>query len=499
MFFDNSLGGVMGFDLRSMAPNRSLASKSGTGPGLDLRLDLTWFFDAPNQETIITRALVEELEPEAIRALKDLRVGRGDCRDGETIMLGWQDLPSRLTPEYLAGLTAAAQDLAGQVEAYVSLGIGGSYLGIEATIKALTHTYYNQLDRSARGGPEIYFLGQNLDPDFLRDTLDLLAGKRVGLNVISKSGTTTETAVAFRILRSLMEESFGEEASDLIWATTDAEKGALRQLAGEKGYRTFVVPDDVGGRFSVLTEVGLVGLAVAGIDLESFVAGFEAMRVRTETDNFWANPALVLAAARVAAHRAGKQVEVVATNSAGLFHVARWMEQLFPESEGHDGQGLWVSPSLYSEKLHANGQMVQDGRRNLIETFLYLEEPDNSLTIPRDEADLDGLNYLADKSGTVEELNRLILDGPAYAHHLAGTPSLAIRIPRRHPYCLGQLYYLMERSVAVSGYMLGLNPFVQPGVEAYKQAVFALAGKPGYGEVAEKMTKDLEKKERIIV
>ena len=259
------------------------------------------------------------------------------------------------------------------------------------------------------------------------------------------------------------------------------------------------MPDDVGGRFSVLTEVGLVGLALAGVDLESFVAGFEAMRKRTETTEFWKNPALVHAACRVAAHNLGKQVEVVAANSTGLYHLARWMEQLFPESEGHEGQGLWVSPALFSEKLHANGQMIQEGRRNLIETFLCLEHPDNSLPIPDDPDNVDGLNYLSQRGATVEELNRLIVEGPAYAHFMAGTPSMRINIPRRHPYCIGQLYYLMERSVAVSGYLMGLNPFVQPGVEAYKKAVFALAGRPGYEEEGEAVKWAFEQRERIIV
>ncbi|MBW1713141.1 MAG: glucose-6-phosphate isomerase, partial [Deltaproteobacteria bacterium] len=328
---------------------------------------------------------------------------------------------------------------------------------------------------------------------------DVLKGKQVGVNVISKSGTTTETALAFRFIRRLMEESFGDQAADLILVTTDAQKGALRQLALKKGYQTFVVPDDVGGRYSVLTEVGLVGLAVAGVDIEAFAAGFEAMRRRTETEDFWQNPALVLAASRVAAHNAGKQIEVVAANSAALFHLARWMEQLFPESEGQQGQGLWVSPSLYSEKLHANGQMVQEGRRNLIETFLYLKEADNSLTIPPDPDNIDGLNYLSDRGATMEELNRLVIEGPAYAHFLAGTPSLSLIIPRRHPYCLGQVYYLLERSVAVSGYLLGLNPFIQPGVEAYKQAIFALAGRPGYEDKGRQIEAALEARERIVV
>ena len=496
----------MSLSLAGMPANKTLAAR----PPADLNdpefvrahrvaLDLTWFFDAPNQPQPLRKADLEALAPAAVRALEELKAGTGDCLDGQTAMLGWQDLPARLSADYLDSIVAAAGELASRIDAYVSLGIGGSYLGIEATLKALGHTFANHLERGQRGGPEIYFLGQNLDPDFLRDTLDVLEGKRVGINVISKSGTTTETAIAFRFMRRLMEESYGAAAADLTFVTTDAQKGALRQLAQKKGYQTFVVPDDVGGRYSILTEVGLVGLAVGGVDIHSFVAGFEEMRRRTETTDFWSNPALVLAAARIAAHQAGKQIEVVATNSAALFHLARWMEQLFPESEGHDGKGLWLSPSLYSEKLHANGQMVQDGRRNLIETFLYLAEPDNSLAIPPDPEGTDGLNYLSEKGARLEELNRLVIDGPAYAHHLAGVPNLTLRIPRRHPFCLGQVYYLMERSVAVSGYLLGVNPFVQPGVEAYKQAVFALAGRPGYEEEGRQIAQALAERERILI
>lgn len=489
----------MSFNIAALGPNRSLEPKTGISPELNISLDLTWFFDAPNQPVTITKAMIEALAPAAGKALAELKVGQGRNRDGETVMLGWQDLPPKLDRAYLAGITEAAERLASRIDAYVSLGIGGSYLGIEATIRALGHNFANQLSREERSRPEIYFLGQNLDPDFLRDTLDLLRDKRVGVNVISKSGTTTETALAFRVMRSLLEDSFGSSARELIFVTTDEHKGALKRLALDKGYRTFTVPDDVGGRFSVLTEVGLVGLALAGVDLESFVAGFEAMRQRTMTPEFWENPALVHAACRVAAHNAGKQVEVVTANSSGLYHLARWMEQLFPESEGHEGKGLWVSPAMFSEKLHANGQMIQEGRRNLIETFLCLESPDNSLAIPDDPDDVDGLNYLSQKGTTMEELNRLIIDGPAYAHFLAGTPSLRINIPRRHPYCIGQVYYLMERSVALSGYMMGLNPFVQPGVEAYKKAVFALAGRPGFEKAGEEIHSAFEEREKIII
>jgi glucose-6-phosphate isomerase len=336
-----------------------------------------------------------------------------------------------------------------------------------------------------------------MDPDYFRDTLDMLEGKRIGLNVISKSGTTTETAVAFRILQKILEENLGDRARDSILVTTDKAKGALRELAGQKGYRSFVVPDDIGGRFSVLSDVGLVGLSMAHIDIKEFVAGFRNMREQCATDVFWENPALVHAAVRHAAWENGKKIEVVATNAVPLYYVARWMEQLFPESEGHKGHGMWVSPSLYSEKLHANGQMVQQGERNLLETFLLLCEHDNRMEIPLDPQNLDGLNFLPEKGMDINLVNQKVIQGPAYAHFQGGVPNMVLEVPGRNAYNLGQIYYMMEYSVALSGYLLGHNPFVQPGVEAYKTAMFAMIGKPGFEEKARIMEERLNHRERI--
>jgi glucose-6-phosphate isomerase len=294
-----------------------------------------------------------------------------------------------------------------------------------------------------------------------------------------------------------MERNWGELAGKFILVTTDKKRGALRKLADRKGYRTFIIPDNIGGRFSVLTDVGLVGLAMAKIDIEEFVAGFKVMRKRALLDDFWKNPALVHAAARHAAWSKGKKIEVVATNSSALYFAARWMEQLFPESEGHKGHGLWVSPSLYSEKLHANGQMVQQGERNILETFLLLVNHDNRIPIPKMEEDLDGLNFLAERELDMNFVNRKVMEGPAYAHHLGGVPNMTIEIPRRNAYNLGQFYYMMEKSVAISGYLLGHNPFIQPGVEAYKNAMFALIGKPGFEDKAASMEKNMEKRGKV--
>jgi len=465
-----------------------------------LTLDISYILNESERGVFISRDELQSIAPSVIENHRRLKRREGDCLDQEIPMLGWQNLPDEITREHLDDVRSAADGLGGKIDAFVSLGIGGSYLGLAATFKALTHSYYNQLSREQRGGrPEIYFLGQNTDPDYFRDTLDMLAGKRVGINVISKSGTTTETAIAFRILRRLLEEREGRRAAELIVATTDRARGALRTLARQKGYRSFVVPDDIGGRFSVLTDVGLFGLAVAGIDIHEFVAGFRQMKHRADGDDFWTNPAMVHAAIRFLAYQKGKKIEVVATNSAAIYELTRWMEQLFPESEGHHGYGMWVSPSMYSEKLHANGQMVQDGERNILETFLRLRESDNTVGIPDDPDNLDGLNYLSDSGRDMNYVNQLVIDGPAFAHFHGGTPNMTITLPRRNAFSIGQLCYLMERSVALSGYLAGHNPFIQPGVEAYKKAMFALAGKPGCEQDGRAVVEFLKALRRTII
>lgn len=469
-------------------------------------LDITYIVNPNGSESFLTIDEIEKFAPTVVEKLQLLKAGKGDCKDGDTPMLGWQTLPDEITTEHLDTVKKVTSELSNKIDAFVSLGIGGSYLGIEATVKALSHTYQNQLSKDKRKNrPEIYFLGQNTDPDYLNDTLDMLKGKRIGVNVISKSGTTTETAIAFRILRNLLEERFGDDATELIIATTDKNKGALRGLIEQKGYQSFIVPDNVGGRFSILTDVGLVGLAMAGIDIFEFVAGFRHMKERTDTEEFWKNPAMVHSAVRHLAHQKGKKIEVVATNSSAIYQLTRWMEQIFPESEGHSGFGMWVSPSMYSEKLHANGQMVQDGERNLIETFLRLSECDRDMSIPidtveaGDTSDADGLNYLPESNTTMNGINQLVIDGPAYAHFVGGVPNMTINIPRRNAFNLGQFYYMMERSVALSGYLAGHNPFIQPGVEAYKQAMFSLAGKPGFEKKRQEMTEAISRLKKTII
>ncbi|MFH1687263.1 MAG: glucose-6-phosphate isomerase [bacterium] len=465
-----------------------------------IALDITYIVNPTAGEPFIATDELDGFAPTVVMQHRRLKNGEGDCHDGDTAMLGWQSLPDEITSDHLDEIVAVTGKLSDRIDAFVSLGIGGSYLGIDATFRALTHTYFNQLPRQARNGsPEIYFLGQNTDPDYVHDTLDMLKGKRIGLNVISKSGTTTETAIAFRVLRRMLEERQPGQAADYIIATTDKTRGALRSMTERFGYRSFVVPDDIGGRFSVLTDVGLVGLAMAGIDIHEFTAGFRHMKHRTDSDDFWSNPAMVHAAVRHLAHQKGKKIEVVATNSAAIYNLTRWMEQIFPESEGHHGFGMWVSPSMYSEKLHANGQMVQDGERNMIETFLRLVETNHDVCIPVEAADEDGLNYLPEAGHTMKFVNRLVIDGPALAHFEGGVPNMTIDIPRRNAFNLGQFYYMMERSVALSGYLAGHNPFVQPGVEAYKRAMFSLAGKPGWEKDGEAIRKAMGQLKRKII
>lgn len=464
-----------------------------------ISLDLTYTFDTPGQDPISYKD-IEDLVPRVMKAHDMLKNNQGDIYDRDIPMTGWQDLPLEITREHLSDIKSITSDIAKEIDAFVSIGIGGSYLGIEATFRALTHQYFNCLSRDKRGGaPQIYFLGQNMDPDYFRDTLDMLEGKRVAINVISKSGTTTETAIAFRIIRNLMERNWGDKANRMILVTTDKTKGPLRKMALQEGYRSFTIPDNIGGRFSVLTDMGLVALAMVNIDIEELVAGFKNMRDIAMQDDFWKNPSLVHAAVRYAAWRAGKKIEVVPTNAVSLYSLARWMEQLFPESEGHQGHGLWVSPSVYSEKLHANGQMVQQGERNILETFLLLLEHDNRIWIPPVDDDPDGLNFLAETRLDMGAINRKVVEGPAYAHYQGGVPSMTVEIPRRNAFNMGQIYYMMERSVAISGYLFGHNPFIQPGVEAYKKAMFGLIGKPGFEEQARSMEDNIKAMNRVMI
>lgn len=384
-------------------------------------------------------------------------------------MLGWMDLPSRKSEE-LDRLRACAARLREELEILVVVGIGGSYLGARALLEALP---------AVEGVPRILFAGHHLEASGYEQLLRTLRGRRWGINVISKSGTTTEPAIAFRILRAALEAECGADAARRrIVATTDGESGALRSLAERESYESFVVPDDVGGRFSVLTPVGLLPLAVAGVDVDALLAGAAAELGRCRDAAPLENPAILYAAHRDERYRSGYQIELLASFHPSLSMLAEWWKQLYGESEGKQGRGLFPASVVYTTDLHSMGQYVQEGRRTLIETFLVVEDATSPLSVPVVEDDLDGLNYLGGRS--VAEINRLAFDAVAQAHAEGGVQVMSIHLPRLDARCLGGLVYFFEFAVAMAGRLAGVNPFDQPGVEAYKRRLFQLLGKPGH-------------------
>lgn len=389
--------------------------------------------------------------------------------------LGWLDLPLDYDRLEFQSILQSAEQIRKQSEVLVVIGIGGSYLGAQAAITFLQHTFYNQLPAGRRGGPEIYFAGTNLSGTYLDHLVELIGDRDFSINVVSKSGTTTEPAIAFRVLKDLLEKKFGKEgARKRIFATTDQERGALKQLAGQEGYATFVVPDDVGGRFSVLTAVGLLPIAVAGIDIKALMEG--AAKAQSDLHApFAQNPCYQYVAARNALHRKGRDIEMLISYEPRFFHLAEWWKQLFGESEGKDGKGLFPAAAGFTTDLHSLGQYIQDGKRHLFETLLEIENPGGKMTIQSDPENLDGLNYLAGKS--LDYVNQKAAEGTLEAHVDGGAPNLRIRIPEASPFHLGYLFFFFEKACAISGYLLGVNPFDQPGVEAYKKNMFRLLGK----------------------
>lgn len=393
--------------------------------------------------------------------------------------LGWIDLPVAYDKEEFARIKAAAARIRANSDALVVIGIGGSYLGARATIEALTHAFYNQLPKEKRGGPEILFLGKDLSPVYMTQLLQLLEGKDVSVNVISKSGTTTEPAIAFRVMRAWMEEKYGkEEAAKRIFATTDRARGALKSVADQAGYETFVIPDDVGGRYSVLTAVGLLPIATAGVDIDQLMAGAaDAVKLFGEPE-LAKNPAYQYAAARNALYRKGKEIELFVTYEPMMRLTAEWWKQLYGESEGKDQKGIYPASVEFTTDLHSMGQYIQEGRRSLFETVIQVAKPAVDLTIEAEAGDADGLNFLAGQ--TMDFVNKKAFQGTLLAHTDGGVPNFVVTLPELTPYYYGQLIYFFEKACGISGYLLGVNPFDQPGVEAYKKNMFALLGKPGY-------------------
>ncbi|MCP8969821.1 glucose-6-phosphate isomerase [Ectobacillus ponti] len=396
--------------------------------------------------------------------------------------LGWIDLPAAYDKEEFSRIVKSAEKIKADSDILLVIGIGGSYLGARAAIEALSHSFYNILAKEQRKTPQVIFVGQNISSTYMKDLMDVLEGRDFSINVISKSGTTTEPALAFRIFRKLLEEKYGkEEARTRIYATTDKARGALKTFADAEGYETFVIPDDVGGRFSVLTAVGLLPIAASGLNIEQMMQGAAQASEDFGKSELEENPAYQYAVVRNALYNKGKTIEMLINYEPALQYFAEWWKQLFGESEGKDQKGIYPSSANFSTDLHSLGQYVQEGRRDLFETVLNVGTPRHELTIEAEETDLDGLNYLAGK--TVDFVNKKAYEGTMLAHTDGGVPNLVVNVPQLDEYTFGYLVYFFEKACAMSGYLLGVNPFDQPGVEAYKKNMFALLGKPGFEEL----------------
>ena len=388
--------------------------------------------------------------------------------------LGWLDLPENYDKEEFARIKAAAERIKKKADILIVIGIGGSYLGARAAIELLRSPYYNNLKKDT---PDIYFVGNNISPTYLNEILSICEGKELCVNVISKSGTTTEPALAFRIFKKLMEDRYGkEEAKTRIFATTDKARGTLKELSDAEGYETFVIADDVGGRYSVLTAVGLLPIAVSGADIDKIMEGARAARLAYSKDDM--NDCYKYAALRNILYRKGKSVEMLVSYDPAFTMMNEWFKQLFGESEGKDSKGIYPSSASFSTDLHSMGQFVQDGARIMFETVVDIKNPKQDLFLENDAENLDGLNFLTNQNMSV--VNRKAMEGTVLAHTEGGVPNLIIEVDRLDEYNFGELVYFFEKACAISGYMLGVNPFNQPGVESYKKNMFALLGKPGY-------------------
>ena len=401
--------------------------------------------------------------------------------------LGWVDLPVNYDKDEFARIKKAAEKIRNDSDVLVVIGIGGSYLGAKAAIDFLNGPFYNNTQK-----PQIIFAGNNISPNYLNSVMECLDGKDVSLNVISKSGTTTEPAIAFRILKKYVEDKYGkEEAKKRIYATTDAAKGALKKLSDDEGYETFVVPDDVGGRYSVLTAVGLLPIAVAGADIDKMMQGAADAREMYADSNLDNNECYQYAAIRNIMHQKGKNIEMLVNYDPELQYFTEWWKQLYGESEGKDQKGIFPAGVNFSTDLHSMGQYIQDGLRTIFETVLYVENSKTDITIEETPENIDGLNFLAGR--TMDFVNKQAFEGTTLAHTDGGVPNLVISLKALDEYTFGQLVYFFEKACGISGYLLGVNPFDQPGVESYKKNMFALLGKPGYEDLKEELSLRLKK------
>ncbi len=443
-------------------------------------------FDYAKAAPFISGHEVEYMKKLALDAREVLVSKSGAGND----FLGWIDLPVDYDKEEFARIKKAAAKIQSDSEALVVIGIGGSYLGARAAIEFLRHSFYNVVDKSIRKTPEIYFVGNSISSTYIKDLMDVIGDRDFSINMISKSGTTTEPAIAFRVFKEILEKKYGKaEAAKRIYATTDRAKGALKKVADEEGYETFVVPDDVGGRFSVLTAVGLLPIAVSGADIDKLMEGAASGRKNALELAFEENDSLKYAALRNILLRKGKSVEILANYEPSVHYVSEWWKQLYGESEGKDQKGIFPASVDLTTDLHSMGQFIQDGARIMFETVINVEKSRAVITINQEEVDLDGLNYLAGK--TVDFVNQSAMNGTILAHTDGQVPNLMVTVPEANEFYLGQLFYFFEFACGVSGYLLGVNPFNQPGVESYKKNMFALLGKPGYEEQREALLKRL--------
>ena len=439
---------------------------------------------------VITKKQVDALEPKVKKGLEMLHKGTGEGSD----FLGWLKLPSSISEADLKDLEKTAAKLR-KCEAVVVIGIGGSYLGTKAVVEAINSSF-DWLEKK-RKNPVLLYAGHNIGEDYIFELCEYLKGKKFGIIMISKSGTTTEPAIAFRILKALLEENIGKkEANQYIVAVTDEKKGALRILTNKEGYKSYVVPENVGGRFSVFTPAGMLPIAVAGISIRKLVGGAVDMEKATdEKVPFAKNLASIYAATRNALYAKGKKIEILANFHPKMHYIGEWWKQLYGESEGKDGKGIFPASVDFTTDLHSLGQWIQDGERTIFETVISVEKPSYSVTIPKDKANLDELNYIAGKR--IDFVNKNAEKGTQMAHIDGGVPNIKITIPELSEYYIGQLFYFFEKACGISGYILGVNPFNQDGVEAYKKNMFALLEKPGYEEQTKAIKAAQEKEEEV--
>ncbi|MGB4658912.1 MAG: glucose-6-phosphate isomerase [Mobilitalea sp.] len=443
-------------------------------------------FDYSVAKKFISDSEIEMIKP-SVEAVKNQLLNKTGAGNE---FLGWIDLPVNYDKEEFARIQKSAAKIQNDSDVLLVIGIGGSYLGARAAVEFLRHSFYNSVSKEIRKTPEIYFCGNNISSNYINHLKEVIGDRDFSINMISKSGTTTEPAIAFRVFKKMLNEKYGKaEAVKRIYATTDKAKGALKNLATEEGYESFVVPDDVGGRFSVLTAVGLLPIAVSGADIEQLMLGAASMRNYCLTESYEENDAVRYAAVRNVLLRKGKSIEIMVNYEPSLHFVSEWWKQLFGESEGKDQKGIFPAAVDLTTDLHSMGQFIQDGQRTLFETVINIEKSTTEIILEEEDIDLDGLNYLAGKS--VDFINKSAMKGTLLAHTDGNVPNLSLTIPEQNEFYLGQLFYFFEFACGVSGYLLAVNPFDQPGVESYKKNMFALLGKPGYEAQREELLKRL--------